>query len=98
LILARTLRAEEITTAIETLSAEFWLGAPVVPTMSAGATDSGYLRTAGIPPYGRSGLAGDVDDVCAHGKDERVLVKAFFGQEYLYRLVKMLSTGSGAPN
>ena len=29
-----------------------------------------------------------------HGRDERVLVKSFFdGQEYLYRLVKMLSGG-----
>jgi acetylornithine deacetylase/succinyl-diaminopimelate desuccinylase-like protein len=85
---------KEIMTAIETLSAEFWPGAPVVPTMSAGATDSSYLRNAGIPTYGHSGLAGDVDDVRAHGKDERVLVKAFFdGQEYLYRLVKMLSAG-----
>jgi acetylornithine deacetylase/succinyl-diaminopimelate desuccinylase-like protein len=85
---------KEIMTAIETLSSEFWPGAPVVPTMSAGATDSSYLRNAGIPTYGHSGLAGDVDDVRAHGKDERVLVKAFFdGQEYLYRLVKMLSAG-----
>ena len=34
----------------------------------------------------------DVDDFRAHGKDERVPVKSFFeGQEYLYRLVKMLS-------
>jgi acetylornithine deacetylase/succinyl-diaminopimelate desuccinylase-like protein len=33
-----------------------------------------------------------VDDVRAHGKDERVLVKSFLdGQEYLYRLVKRLS-------
>jgi acetylornithine deacetylase/succinyl-diaminopimelate desuccinylase-like protein len=85
---------KEIMSAIETLSAQFWPGAPVVPTMSAGATDSSYLRNAGIPTYGHSGLAGDVDDVRAHGKDERVLVKAFFdGQEYLYRLVKMLSSG-----
>ena len=37
-------------------------------------------------------LAGDVDDVRAHGKDERVQVKSFHdGQEYLYRLVKRLS-------
>ena len=64
------------------------------PTMSAGATDGSYLRNAGIPTYGHSGLAGDVDDVRVHGKDERVLVKSFFdGQEYLYRLVKMLSGG-----
>jgi acetylornithine deacetylase/succinyl-diaminopimelate desuccinylase-like protein len=74
------------------LTAEFWPGIPVIPTMSAGATDSTYLRNAGIPAYGHSGLADDVDDFRAHGKDERVPVKSFFeGQEYLYRLVKMLS-------
>src|SRR5467141_1820356 len=85
---------EEIVGAIAKLSAEFWPGAPIIPTMSAGATDGSYLRNAGIPTYGHSGLAGDVDDVRVHGKDERVLVKSFFdGQEYLYRLVKMLSGG-----
>jgi acetylornithine deacetylase/succinyl-diaminopimelate desuccinylase-like protein len=85
---------EEIMGAIGTLSAEFWPGAPIVPTMSAGATDGSYLRNAGIPTYGHSGLAGDVDDMRAHGKDERVLATSFFaGQEYLYRLVKMLSGG-----
>jgi acetylornithine deacetylase/succinyl-diaminopimelate desuccinylase-like protein len=85
---------EEIMGTIAKLSGEFWPGVPIVPTMSAGATDGSYLRNAGIPTYGHSGLAGDVDDVRAHGKDERVLVKSFFaGQEYLYRLVKMLSGG-----
>jgi acetylornithine deacetylase/succinyl-diaminopimelate desuccinylase-like protein len=85
---------EEIMGAIAKVSAEFWPGAPIVPTMSAGATDGSYLRNAGIPTYGHSGLAGDVDDVRVHGKDERVLMKSFFdGQEYLYRLVKMLSGG-----
>jgi acetylornithine deacetylase/succinyl-diaminopimelate desuccinylase-like protein len=85
---------EEIMGAIAKLSAEFWPGVPIVPTMSAGATDGSYLRNAGIPTYGHSGLAGDVDDVRAHGKDERVLVQSFFaGQEYLYRLVKMLAGG-----
>ena len=80
--------------AIEKVSAEFWPGTPIVPTMSAGATDGSYLRNAGIPTYGHSGLAGDVDDVRVHGKDERVLLKSFFdGQEYLYRLVKALSGG-----
>ena len=85
---------EEIMGAIEALTAEFWPGVPVIPTMSAGATDGSYLRNAGIPTYGHSGLAGDVDDVRAHGKDERVLVKSFYdGQEYLYRLVKRLAGG-----
>jgi acetylornithine deacetylase/succinyl-diaminopimelate desuccinylase-like protein len=86
---------EALLSAIDKTSAEFWPGVPVVPVMSAGATDGSYLRNAGIPTFGHSGLAGDVDDVRAHGKDERVLVKSFFdGQEYLYRLVKRLSGGS----
>ena len=83
---------EEIIGSIEKLSKEFWPGAVVLPVMSAGATDGSYLRNAGIPTYGHSGLANDVNDVRAHGKDERVLVKSFFqGDEYLYRLVKLLA-------
>jgi acetylornithine deacetylase/succinyl-diaminopimelate desuccinylase-like protein len=85
---------EEIMGAVEKVSNEFWPGTPIVPTMSAGATDGSYLRNAGIPTYGHSGLASDVDDVRVHGKDERVLVKSYFdGQDYLYRLVKVLSGG-----
>ncbi len=41
------------------------------------------------------GLASDVNDGGRiHGKDERVLVKSFYqGEDYLYRLVKMLAGG-----
>jgi acetylornithine deacetylase/succinyl-diaminopimelate desuccinylase-like protein len=79
---------------IEKLTAKFWPGIPVLPLMSTGASDSLYLRNAGIAAYGHSGLASDIFDVRAHGKDERVNVKAFFtGQEYLYELVKQLSGG-----
>jgi acetylornithine deacetylase/succinyl-diaminopimelate desuccinylase-like protein len=84
----------EIMGAITRLTAEFWPGIPIVPTMSAGATDGSYLRNAGIPTYGHSGLASEIGDNRAHGRDERVLVKSFWqGQEYLYRLVKMLAGG-----
>ena len=84
----------EILRAVERLTAEFWPGIRVIPTMSGGATDGSYLRNAGIPTYGHSGLAGDINDNRAHGKDERVLVKSYFdGLEYLYRLVKALSSG-----
>jgi acetylornithine deacetylase/succinyl-diaminopimelate desuccinylase-like protein len=84
----------EVMAAIEKLSAEFWPGVPIIPIMSTGATDSAYLRNAGIPAYGHSGLADDVDDFRAHGKDERVPVNSFHdGHEYLYRLVKMLAGG-----
>ncbi|WP_426534459.1 M20/M25/M40 family metallo-hydrolase [Bradyrhizobium sp. McL0615] len=86
---------EEIMGTIGKLSKEFWPTAVILPVMSAGATDGSYLRNAGIPTYGHSGLAGDINDVRAHGKDERVAVKSFYqGQEYLYRLVKMLSGGA----
>ncbi len=85
---------EEIMGSIEKLSQQFWPGATVLPVMSAGATDGSYLRNAGIPTYGHSGLAGEMSDFRAHGKDERVLVKSFYeGDEYLYRLVRMLSGG-----
>jgi acetylornithine deacetylase/succinyl-diaminopimelate desuccinylase-like protein len=39
----------------------------VIPTMGTGATDSKYLRAAGIPGYGVSGLMGDPNDARAHG-------------------------------
>jgi acetylornithine deacetylase/succinyl-diaminopimelate desuccinylase-like protein len=65
----------------------------VVPVMSTGATDGLYLRNAGIPVYGVSGIFGDIADNRAHGKDERMRSEWFFeGQEFLYRLVRALST------
>jgi acetylornithine deacetylase/succinyl-diaminopimelate desuccinylase-like protein len=85
---------EEIAGAIEKLSREFFPGAIVLPVMSAGATDGSFLRNAGIPTYGHSGMAIDVGESRIHGKDERVPVKSFYqGGEYLYRLVKLLSGG-----
>jgi acetylornithine deacetylase/succinyl-diaminopimelate desuccinylase-like protein len=60
--------------------------------MSTGATDGLYFRQAGIPIYGVSGLFGDMDDVRAHGRDERIGVKDFYdGQEFLWWLVTQLS-------
>jgi acetylornithine deacetylase/succinyl-diaminopimelate desuccinylase-like protein len=86
---------EEIMGAIEKLSQQFWPGAVVLPVMSTGATDGSYLRNAGIPTYGHSGLANDIREFRAHGKDERVMIKSFYeGDEYLYRLVKLLSGGA----
>ncbi len=86
---------EEIVGAIEKLSHDYWPDAVVMPVMSTGATDGSYLRNAGIPTYGHSGLANEIGDIRAHGKDERIPVKSFYqGNEYLYRLVKMLSGGA----
>lgn len=83
----------DVMRAVEQTTAALWPGVPVVPIMGTGATDSLYLRNAGIPAYGVSGIFGDIDDVRSHGKDERVGVREFHeGQELLYRLVKSLAT------
>jgi acetylornithine deacetylase/succinyl-diaminopimelate desuccinylase-like protein len=86
---------EEVMGAIEKLTKEFFPGAVVLPTMSAGATDGSYLRNAGIPTYGHSGMAVDVNENRVHGRDERAPQRSFYhGNEYLYRLVKTLSGGA----
>jgi acetylornithine deacetylase/succinyl-diaminopimelate desuccinylase-like protein len=86
----------DVLQAIEQVTAEVWPGVPVVPIMGTGATDSLYLRGAGTPMYGVSGLFGDIDDVRAHGRDERIAVQSFHeGREFLYRLVKALSGADG---
>jgi len=83
---------EEMLGAIESITNDMWPGVPVIPTMSTGATDGLYLRKAGIPVYGVSGLFGEIDDVRAHGQNERILIESYFdGQEFLYRLTKTLS-------
>jgi acetylornithine deacetylase/succinyl-diaminopimelate desuccinylase-like protein len=84
--------------AIESITEAMWPGVPVIPAMSTGATDGLYLRNAGIPVYGVSGLFGDIDDVRMHGQNERIDIQTYFeGQEFLYRLTKVLAgAGDGA--
>jgi len=82
----------EILSAIEDVTEEMWPGVPVIPTMSTGATDGLFLRNAGIPVYGVSGLFSEIDDNRAHGQNERILIKSYFeGQEFLYNLMTRLS-------
>src|SRR5687767_7101216 len=86
--------ADEVLRPVERLTRRMWGDIPVVPTMGTGATDGWYLRAAGIPTYGVSGLFGDMDDSRAHGRDERMLVASFFdGQQFLYDLVRELAGG-----
>ncbi len=75
---------------VEQVTREMW-DVPTVPTMLTGATDGLYLRNAGIPTYGVSGLFEDINDTRAHGRDERVGVKPFYeSREFLYRVVKAM--------
>ncbi len=84
----------DVMKAIARITDTMWPGVLTVPTMSTGASDGRYLRAAGIPTYGVQGFFGDRDDVRAHGRDERILVRSFYeGQTFLYELVKTLSSG-----
>lgn len=79
--------------AVERATAAIWPGVPVMPSMSTGATDGLYLRNAGIPTYGTSGMMGDVEDIRAHGQDERIDERALRdGYRYLGILVRDLAT------
>ena len=83
--------------AVEVISGEMWPGVPVIPVMSGGYTDSRWLRNAGIPSYGVSGLFSDPNKNGVHGLNEQVGVKELYdSKEFLYRLVKQLAAPSGA--
>src|SRR3546814_17775935 len=51
-------------------------GLSIIPSMSAGATDSLYFRAVGVPSYGVAGLFSKASDSFAHGLNERVSVDA----------------------
>jgi acetylornithine deacetylase/succinyl-diaminopimelate desuccinylase-like protein len=75
---------------IDRISKQLWPGVPIIPTMSTGATDGVYLRNAGIPTYGVSGLF--YTDPNAHGMNEQISAEAFYqGLEFMYRLVKAVT-------
>ncbi len=88
---ASPMRAD-ITKAFNRLTDTMWPGVITVPTMAVGGSDGRYLRSARIPTYGVQGFFQDRDDVRAHGRDERMLVRSFFeGQTFLYEFVKALT-------
>jgi acetylornithine deacetylase/succinyl-diaminopimelate desuccinylase-like protein len=77
---------------LERVTRALWPGVPVIPNMETGATDGLFLRNAGMPVYGVSGVFLDADDIRAHGRDERIGVREFYeGAEFTYRFVKALS-------
>ncbi|MGD0434851.1 MAG: M20/M25/M40 family metallo-hydrolase [Bryobacteraceae bacterium] len=83
----------EVLKPLERVADEMWPGAPVIPDMETGASDSIYTVAVGLPSYGINGVAIDQNDVRAHGKDERVRVSSFYdGVEFYYRFLKALTS------
>ena len=85
---------ERILGPVQSIAMAMWPGVPLVPTMSAGATDSRFLNNAGIPTYGISGMFNEPETSGVHAVNERLPVRSLYeGQEFLYRLVKALAGG-----
>lgn len=83
---------KDVMDAVGQLTASMWPGVIVTPVMSTGASDGKFLRQVGIPVYGVSGMFADIDDVRAHGRDERFGVKEFYdGVEFMYRFIRLLN-------
>jgi acetylornithine deacetylase/succinyl-diaminopimelate desuccinylase-like protein len=83
---------------IEKIVRGLWGDAPIVPFMETGATDGLLLRNAGMPVYGVTGIAYEVDDVRAHGKDERIYVRSYYeGADFAYALVRALGSARTSP-
>jgi acetylornithine deacetylase/succinyl-diaminopimelate desuccinylase-like protein len=88
---ASPLRAD-LFTAVEASVKSIWGAVPIVPIMETGATDGLYLRNAGVPVYGFSGLFIAIDDVRAHGKDERIPIKSFDeALDFTYDLLRRIA-------
>lgn len=86
----------EIMQPVKQVTRELFGNIPVIPTMSTGANDSRFFLTIGVPSYGVSGLFMDPTvDARAHGRDERMRIQSYYeGQEFLYRLTKLLATNA----
>lgn len=75
------------------VAGKLWPGAPVIPILMTGASDSMYTMMAGIPSYGICGVAIDRNDVRMHGRDERVPVESYYnGVEFYYEFLKALTS------
>jgi acetylornithine deacetylase/succinyl-diaminopimelate desuccinylase-like protein len=84
----------DVMNTLDKIAGELWPGTPVIPTMSTGASDGVYTNAAGMPTYGVSGVAIDMNDVRAHGRDERLRVESFYlGVNFYYRYLKALTSG-----
>jgi acetylornithine deacetylase/succinyl-diaminopimelate desuccinylase-like protein len=84
----------DVTAAFEKAVHALHPGMPISPEMSAGATDARPFRVAGVPVYGVSGSWVVIPtDFRAHGKDERLPVKALDDNVLHWRI--LLSTIAG---
>ncbi|MGE0742774.1 MAG: M20/M25/M40 family metallo-hydrolase [Hyphomonadaceae bacterium] len=74
---------------LERVVEHLWPGVPIVPMMTAGATDGRFLNNAGIPTYGMSGMFSVPGEGNAHGLNEKIRVDSLYrGREFLNAIVR----------
>ncbi len=85
----------EVVKVMEKTLNETYPGVPLVATMSAGASDGKFTRTAGIPTFGIACMFFELGDNRAHGKDERIGAQDFYdGVNFTYKLIRALSASN----
>jgi carboxypeptidase PM20D1 len=83
---------EDVVAAVTSAVQARYPGIAVMPSMSAGATDSLYFRALGVPSYGISSLFMKASDGFAHGLDERVPLSGIgASQAQWYGVLKALA-------
>jgi acetylornithine deacetylase/succinyl-diaminopimelate desuccinylase-like protein len=86
---------DDVMNSLRSVAGRLWPGFVVLPVMEAGASDSIYTMSAGIPSYGICGVAIEREDDRAHGRDERVRIDAYYtGVEFYYQFLKALTTAA----
>lgn len=89
---------EDVMSSLRHLVDEIYSGVPIIPSMSTGATDGNYVRNAGIPTYGMSGIFAKAGQMRAHGLDERIPVRSFYeAYQFWYEMVKLIASPTILP-
>ena len=87
--------SEAVLTLYRSVVHSMWPGLPVTVVMDEGTSDSRFTRAAGMPSYGAGSIFYDLEDMRAHGRDERIKADRFAeGTEFAYRLMKAFSAAS----
>ncbi|MDZ7627861.1 MAG: M20/M25/M40 family metallo-hydrolase [Parvularculaceae bacterium] len=83
---------EDVTAAVRKSIERRYPGLPVIPQMSAGATDSLHFRAQGVDSYGVSGLFMKPSDDFSHGLNERAPIASIDGAlDHWHVLITALS-------
>ena len=84
---------EDVTGAVADAVTAHYGEVPVINYMAAYGTDGSHTRIAGMPTYGVSGLFMREEDMFAHGLNERIPVRSFYGSlDYWYQLLNELGS------